>query len=104
MATVLKLAICLFPKVTALDYQGPIELLGFLSKSVISKKFIPHSAYAYEIEPTYIAYTKDSLSPYSGPRILPDTTYEDAIKGDQFDIIIIPGGTNSNMFPSVPRD
>ena len=73
MATVLKLAVCLFPDVTALDYQGPMELLGFLSKSVQDQKFIPPSP--YQIEATYVGYTKDPVVPAAGPRLLPDTTY-----------------------------
>ncbi len=93
MSTVLKLAVCLFPKVTALDYQGPMELLGFLSKESIDQQF-PQAAPPYAIEPTYLAYTKDPVGPSTGPRFLADTTYEDAINGEQYDIILVPGGTD----------
>ena len=94
MVTVLNLAVCLFPNVTALDYQGPVELFGFLSKSVQQLKYIPDSPVNIGI--TYVAYTKDPVVPQSGPRIVPDTTYEDAIHGEQFDIIFVPGGMTSD--------
>ena len=89
MSTTLKLAICFFPEVTALDYKGPMELFGFLSQSDLALRYVPSAPYG--IKATYVAYTKDPLSPVSGPRLVPDTTYEEAIN-EQFDILLIPGG------------
>ena len=93
MPTTLKLAVCIFPDVVTLDYQGPMELIGFLSKEVIAQNQTPTPA--YEVEATYLAYTKDPVKAVSGPYVLPDATYDDAINGEQFDLILVPGGKSA---------
>ena len=93
---VLRLAVCLFPQVTALDYQGPIELLSFLSTENITQYkdtyFAKTGLPKYAIEATYLAENLDPVKPLSGPLVNPDRTFEDA-KDDQFDIVLVPGGT-----------
>ncbi|KAF8529870.1 class I glutamine amidotransferase-like protein [Gautieria morchelliformis] len=91
MSKVLRLALCLYPDVTALDYQGPVELLGFLSPTGGLRKYVP-STCRYLIDITYFSHTMDPVELGAGPRVLPTRTYGD-VKGDeQFDIIFIPGG------------
>ena len=92
----LRLAVCLFPGVCALDYQGPIELLGFLSPDSPSR--LPATP-TFQLKITYIAPEKTvkegGIQPWSGhgPKIVADTTYESAIEDkDQFDILLVPGG------------
>ena len=94
MVTVLKLAVCLFPEVTALDYQGPMELLGFLSKSAQDQKLGPPSP--YQIEATYLGYDKNPIVPAAGPRLVADATYEEGNE-QQFDIILVPGGMITHL-------
>lgn len=90
----LRLAVCLFPGVCALDYQGPIELLGFLSP--VSPNRLPSSP-KFLLEITYLAPEKDvqagGVTPVRGPKVFADATYEEIIaKGEQFNVVLIPGG------------
>lgn len=88
----LSLAVCLFPLVTPSDYQGPIELLTFLSEWSIENNLFP-TELPVIIDVTYLAATMDPVKGASGPLILPTKTYADA-DGEQFDILLIPGGTS----------
>ncbi|KAF8210650.1 class I glutamine amidotransferase-like protein [Mycena galopus ATCC 62051] len=63
MTQTLQVAVCLFPRVTSTDYQGPF---------------------------TYLSHTLDPVEPTAGPMLLPSLTYDDA--KEQFDILLIPGG------------
>ena len=91
--TVYRMAVCLYNGAASLDYQGPVELLGFRSTSI--RKLFPDILGANEtncaIDATYLANTLDPIAPLSGPKLLADQTYDDA--KEQFDIILIPGGT-----------
>ncbi|KAJ7593981.1 class I glutamine amidotransferase-like protein [Mycena floridula] len=95
------LAVCLFPNVTALDYQGPIELLSSFSTHVrdLAKQFNLGAYYEkapnFVIEPIYLSHTLDPIKPLAGPRVVPDQTYE-SLK-DQVDLILIPGGLTANV-------
>lgn len=87
--TTLSLAICLFDQVTALDYQGPLELLGFLDPKNI-KPDVPTPPYLLDI--TYLARTLEPVKAAAGPRALADRTYDAVADGEQFDLILVPGG------------
>ncbi|KAF9070230.1 class I glutamine amidotransferase-like protein [Rhodocollybia butyracea] len=96
-----RLAVCLYPGVTTLDYQGPIELLGLFSTTNRAKpdsflqsfKHLPEFA----IDPEYLSHTREPVIPWAGPPALPTGTYTEAINaGTQFDIIMIPGGTTGS--------
>ncbi|KAI0785631.1 class I glutamine amidotransferase-like protein [Abortiporus biennis] len=100
MTTTLKIAVCLFPLVTASDYQGPIDLLGFLDKNMAPGSHFPELDFnptpKYNFEIIYLASTKDSVKPDAGPRVVGDETYEDILKKkEQFDILLIPGGSGA---------
>ncbi|KAK7025065.1 DJ-1 protein-PfpI domain-containing protein [Favolaschia claudopus] len=93
MTQTLRVAVCLYPGVTTLDYQGPVELLGMLSA-----KNREHAALAtagihipdVTIEFTYLSHTLEPVEPIAGPPVVPSLTYENA--KEQFDIVLIPGG------------
>ncbi|KAJ4480964.1 class I glutamine amidotransferase-like protein [Lentinula aciculospora] len=96
------LAVCLFPDVTILDYQGPIELLGGFSTDLRAKpdsylhkfkQYLP--SFAIDVE--YLSDSEDAVIPSAGPRVLPTGTYEGVMKaGKQFDILLIPGGPTAS--------
>ncbi|KAJ8515497.1 hypothetical protein ONZ45_g7097 [Pleurotus djamor] len=92
-STNLRLALCLFPGVTCLDYQGPLELLGFLfpENQAMMKGFTDVS-FPLSIEATYLSHTLDKVKPMAGPSLVPDRTYDSIKEEEQFDIILIPGG------------
>ncbi|KAJ3761714.1 class I glutamine amidotransferase-like protein [Lentinula raphanica] len=104
VSKVYRLALCLYPEVTALDYQGPIEFLGGFSTEYRSdlnsylhvhhlEEYLP--PFAIDIE--YVSHSLDAIKPLAGPRMLPTRTYEGVMKsGEQFDILMIPGGATGN--------
>ncbi|KAJ7200698.1 class I glutamine amidotransferase-like protein [Mycena rebaudengoi] len=103
MTQTLRIAVCLFQRVTMLDYQGPVELLGILSPKnreralagLTNTKF--YSGPLTDLptfELTYLSHTLDPVEPTAGPPVLPSLKYDDAT--EQFDIILIPGGPQVN--------
>lgn len=75
---------------TALDFQGPIELLRMGSKDI--QEMMPEIAQDspdVSIKVTFLSHDMSPIVPVAGARMLPDATYDDA---EQFDIILIPGG------------
>ncbi|KAL5485107.1 hypothetical protein ACEPAI_7749 [Sanghuangporus weigelae] len=98
---VLSVAICLFDRVTALDYQGPIELFGRLD---------PDNARANSLQPprflrlVFLSHSLDPITPDIGPSVLPQRTYSDAIDSKvQYDILLVPGGPGARP-EAVPAD
>ena len=93
MATALKLAVCLFDEVTSLDFQGPIEQFNFISPKALARRILPTEP-QYVIDTSYLAV---SLNPVqgSGPALVPTRTYDSVTPGEQFDIIMVPGGVSS---------
>lgn len=88
--TTLKVAVCLFTDVTNLDFVGPVELLSFLSPEPIKHGYIKSDLM---LEPTYFHYdNKPFRGSHVGPLVTPDRAYDDLKDGEQFDIILIPGG------------
>lgn len=99
---VLTLAVCLFPLVTPLDYQGPAELFGFLAPEFLELgvlSTVPNIA----LQATYLGPTKEPVKGTSGPQLLPDKSYAEA-EGTQFDIIIVPGGMSLKLIRSSRPD
>ncbi|KAF7973439.1 hypothetical protein HWV62_15132 [Athelia sp. TMB] len=101
MSTPLRLAVCLFPSVTALDYQGPMELLGFLSPQNLERtrsRVFPTQP-AYSIETDYLSHSMNPIVPVSGPHVMPTGTYGGT--HTQYDIILVPGGPGArpNVVP-----
>ncbi|KAJ7187951.1 class I glutamine amidotransferase-like protein [Mycena filopes] len=100
--TTLQVAVCLFPRVTTTDYQGPVELLGILSSKNRQRALngVSKDLPDLSLEFTYLSHTLDPVEPTAGPRIVPDKTYDEA--QEQFDIILIPGGPNVNPPKACP--
>lgn len=96
--TPLTLAVCLFPDVASLDYQGPIEQLGFISPKFISRGMLPQEP-PVTVEVTYLAPTTSPVDPGAGPQLLPNKAYDDVKEGEQFDIILVPGGESHICLP-----
>ncbi|KAJ6499011.1 class I glutamine amidotransferase-like protein [Mycena sanguinolenta] len=105
MSQTLQVAVCLFPRVTVTDYQGPVELLGILSAKnrdrALAGVKVSGPLPDLRIEFTYLSHTLDPVEPTSGPTLLPAKTYDDA--KEQFDIILIPGGPNVNPPSACPE-
>ncbi|KAL1733955.1 class I glutamine amidotransferase-like protein [Schizophyllum commune] len=98
----LSVAVCLYPKLTALDYQGPIEFLAALSAKVKPFIFKEQEDALPTLGPfVYLSHTLEPVAPgfsgEAGPRMTPDKTYGEA--KEQFDILLVPGGP-----PDVPQE
>ncbi|KAI0696700.1 class I glutamine amidotransferase-like protein [Cytidiella melzeri] len=93
--TPLSLAVCLFPRVTPSDYQNTIELFSFLSPQVVASGLYSTPP-DVTIEATYLGVTSEPIHGDSGPRLLPNKTYGDVKEGEQFDIILVPGGSGTS--------
>jgi len=99
----LSIAVCLFPNVTALDYQGAIELLGFLKTETLEKKSLSPSP-KVSLRFTFLSHTLDPVPLSSGPDALPQGTYREVINNNQqFDIFLVPGGPGARP-DAVPDD
>ncbi|CAE6488526.1 unnamed protein product [Rhizoctonia solani] len=96
--TTWKFGIVLFPKLIVLDFQGPMELLGFLTKGFPSQTnpAWPYSPYEFEFD--YLAESLDPVVPNVGPAITPTKTFGQ-VNQTQYDIILVPGGPGTR--PSV---
>jgi putative intracellular protease/amidase len=97
----LRVAVCLFPAVTCSDYQGPVELLGFLSKKRIENpamaSLFPETP-KYSIAIEYLAATMDRVVPDAGPLLVPQRTYDELnASTEQYDILLIPGGASLSL-------
>ena len=95
MSSSLRVAVCLFPDVTALDFQGPMELFGLLSAKwlqIFGSRFktLPSTT----LETTYLSHDLEPVAPISGPLLQPSATYD---VEEQFDIILVPGGLRSGI-------
>ena len=88
---VLSLAVCLYDQVASTDFQGSLELFGFITPKLLESKIFPMNP-AYAIEPSYLSVTLDPVSPGSGPALVPTRTYDSVKPGEQFDIVFVPGG------------
>lgn len=75
----------------ALDYQGPVELLGFISPGGRLSSSTGTTC-PYLIDITYLSHTLEPVEISSGPKVLPTRAYDDIGVNEQFDIVFIPGG------------
>ncbi|KIP04522.1 hypothetical protein PHLGIDRAFT_120629 [Phlebiopsis gigantea 11061_1 CR5-6] len=91
MPEVLSLAVVLFDQVFALDFQGPLALFSILAPDPEIAKLLPHTP-AYNIAASYLAVSADPVHAAGGPQLVPTRTYASVKPGEQFDIILIPGG------------
>ena len=96
MSTVptLRLAVCLFPDLTLLDFIGPVQVFGLLQQ-----KFIKALATLYpapptlQLEATYFSHDLTPVVGDVGPALIPQKTYKEVLENfEQYDLILIPGG------------
>ena len=91
----LRIALCLYPNLTALDYQGPIELFGFFTPNGVALQpmqdlYAEYSIpYVFDLE--YLSHDMNPVKPFAGPPSAPQKTYDEAL--EQYDILVIPGGS-----------
>lgn len=102
---VLKLAVCLFEGVASTDFQGPVELFGFISPEQYPLQNFPTEP-AYLIDASYFSTSMDAVRTASGPKLVPTRTYDSLKSGEQFDIVLVPGGPGSRpgVTPSTVLD
>ena len=91
----LSVAICLYPNLTALDYQGPIEFLAALSAKAKPFMFKEQADALPTLGPfVYLSHSLEPVAPgfsgEAGPRMTPDKIYGEA--KEQLDILLVPGG------------
>ena len=91
----LSVAVCMYNRMTSLDYQGPIEFLTALSAKVKPFIFKERADALPTLGPfVYLSHTLEPVAPgfsgEAGPRMMPDKTYGEA--KEQFDILLVPGG------------
>ena len=94
----LSVAVCMYNRMTSLDYQGPIEFLSALSAKTKPYMFKEKADSLPTLGPfTYLSHTLEPVAPgyagEAGPRLTPDKTFGEA--KEQFDIIMVPGGRSS---------
>ena len=88
---------CLYPNVTALDYQGAVELFRTGSKNQQQNSAflagVGKGSPDVSIDITFLGPSLDLVKPEAGPRVQPDDTYDNT--KEQFDILLLPGGKPS---------
>jgi len=92
----LRLAICLFPSLTVLDFIGPVQILGALEPRnlKVHATFFPTLPLpSVRIEPTYFSHTREPVVGDAGPALVPQRTYSEVLDNfEQYDLILVPGG------------
>ena len=94
--TLLRLVVCLFPDVCALDFVGPMELLSFLFPAYVDAGF---GTFSHTVEVTYASISKNPVRTGSALTILPDKSYDEAT--EQFDVVLVPGGADQTSIHAV---
>ncbi|KAH7332586.1 class I glutamine amidotransferase-like protein [Rhizoctonia solani] len=86
-----KFGVVLFPKLIILDFQWPMELLGFLAKGSMTQTNPAWPFVPYEFEIDYLAESLDPIVPSVGPPLAPSKTFSQ-VNSTQYDILLVPGG------------
>jgi len=93
-------AVCLYEKVAILDFQGTVELLGFLSPENLekhgSRMFNPKVAFDLH----FLSVSTEPINPDSGPKLVPTDLYS---AEKQYDVLFVPGGTKGSP-EGVPKE
>ena len=94
----LRLAICLFPDLTLLDFIGPAQVLGTLEPKTIQayRTFYP-TLPPVQVEATYFSHNLEPVFGDVGPGLIPQKTYEEVLDNfEQYDLILVPGGVSQS--------
>lgn len=92
----LRLAVCLFPDLTLLDFVGPVQVFGKLEPKNIQANaaFYPKLP-PVQIEATYFSHSRAPVVGDVGPGLIPQRTYREALENfEQYDLILVPGGVS----------
>ena len=104
MSTVptLRLAVCLFPDLTLLDFIGPVEFFGLLQpKSIQTHAALYPTPPPLQLEATYFSHDKTPVVGDVGPALIPQKTYKEVLENfEQYDLVLIPGGVSQPVEPS----
>ena len=63
----------------------------------LERKMFPINP-AYAIKANYLAVTLEPVKSMSGPALVPTRTYDSVKPGEQFDIILVPGGKSYKSY------
>jgi len=90
----LRLAVCLYPELTPLDFVGPAEVFVLLApKNVKAHAELYPALPSVQIEPTYFSHNLEPVVGDAGPGFNPQRTYGEVLeKFEQYDLILVPGG------------
>ena len=92
----LRLAICMFPNLTLLDFIGPVQVLGLLQPKIIQAhtELYPMLP-SIQIETTYFSHDRTPVVGDVGPGLIPQRTYGEVLENfEQYDLILVPGGAS----------
>lgn len=95
----LKLAYCLYPNLTILDFVGPAEFFAALEPR--NNPLNPDSSKPSppQVEGTYFSHTLDPVVGEAGPALIPTRTYQEVLdKFEQYDIFLVPGGVSCRVW------
>lgn len=92
----LRLAVCLFPDLTLLDFIGPVQVFGMLEpKNIQAHAALYPKLPPVQIEVTYFSHDRAPVVGDVGPGLIPQRTYGEALeKFEQYDLILVPGGVS----------
>lgn len=98
----LRLALCLFPNLTLLDFAGPAQVFALLEpKNIQAHSEIYPTLPSVQVQATYFSHTRGPVVGDAGPPLLPQKTYGDVLDNfEQYDILLVPGGAYQlSIFP-----
>ena len=100
----LRLAVCLFPDVTPVDFIGPAQVFSLLQQRCIENlASLYPSPPILQIEATYFSHDLTPVVGDAGPALIPQKTYKEVLENfEQYDLILIPGGVSqlANLLPN----
>ena len=90
----LKLAVCLFPGLTLLDFAGPVQVFAMLDPENIKAHSGLYPVFPpVQVVTTYFSHNREPVVADAGPRLLPHKTYGEVLENfEQYDIVLVPGG------------
>lgn len=102
----LKLAVCLFPDLTLLDFAGPAQVFAMLDpKNIQAYSAMFPTLPPLQLETTYFSHNRETVVGDAGPALVPKRTYGEVLDDfEQYDILLVPGGVYRavvNIFLSI---
>lgn len=94
----LRLAVCLFPGLTILDFVGPVQILGVLEPRAIQTYGASYPTLPpVQVEATYFSHNREPVIGDAGPGLVPQRTYREVLDNfEQYDLILVPGGVSQS--------